>query len=143
MTPSRLIRTGGKITRAGHADKCVTCVADTAGDMVHAVISPPRPWRRAAVAASFLAAIVLVIVLNRRGQRAGGDPALPKFHFTDVTAQVGINFVHHGPTLDPKLDNIAPLVGALGASVSVADVNNDGRSEERRVGTEWRTREAR
>jgi len=92
----------------------------------HAVISPPRPWRRIAVAASFLAAIVLVFVLNRRGQRAGGDPAVPQFHLTDVTAQVGINFVHHGPTLDPKLDNIAPLVGALGASVSVADVNNDG-----------------
>ena len=92
----------------------------------HAVISPPRPWRRIAVAASFLAAIVLVFVLNRRGQRAGGDPTLPGFHFTDVTAQVGIDFVHHGPTLDPKLDNIAPLVGALGASVSVADVNNDG-----------------
>src|SRR5213078_431639 len=92
----------------------------------HAVISPPRPWRRIAVAASFLAAIVLVFVLNRRGQRAGGDPAVPQFHLTDVTAQVGINFVHHGPTLDPKLDNIAPLVGALGASVSVADVNDDG-----------------
>ncbi len=92
----------------------------------HAVISPPRPWRRIAVAASFLAAIVLVFVLNRRGQRAGGDPAVPQFHLTDVTAQVGIDFVHHGPTLDPKLDNIAPLVGALGASVSVADVNDDG-----------------
>ena len=75
---------------------------------------------------SFLAAIVLVILLNRRADRAGGDAAVPQFHFTDVTAQVGISFVHHGPTLDPKLDNIAPLIGSSGAAVSVADVNNDG-----------------
>src|SRR5207302_9005008 len=83
-------------------------------------------WRRIAVAVSFLAAIVLVILLNRRADRAGGDAAVPQFHFTDVTAQVGISFVHHGPTLDPKLDNIAPLIGSSGAAVSVADVNNDG-----------------
>src|SRR5207244_231518 len=50
----------------------------------------------------------------------------PQFHFTDITAEAGIDFVHHGPTVDPKLDNIAPLVSSLGASVSVADVNNDG-----------------
>ena len=88
---------------------------------------PPRSWRRTAVAVSFLTAIVLVIVLNRRGDRAAGAGAgPPPFHFTDVAAQVGISFVHHGPTLDPKLDNIAPLIGSLGAAVSVADVNNDG-----------------
>src|SRR2546421_9545148 len=58
---------------------------------------------------------------SRRGRSRG-----PRFHFTDVAAQAGITFVHHGPTLDPKLDNIAPLIGSLGASVSVADVNNDG-----------------
>src|SRR5205823_33633 len=33
---------------------------------------------------------------------------------------------HHAPTLDPRIDNVAPLVAALGASVSVSDVNNDG-----------------
>ena len=94
--------------------------------MVHAVISPPRSWRRGAVALSFLAAIALVVALDRRVDRAGGDAAVPGFHFTDLAAQVGISFVHHGPTLDPKLDNIAPLVGALGASVTVTDVNRDG-----------------
>jgi enediyne biosynthesis protein E4 len=92
--------------------------------MVHAVISLFQ--RRVAVGASFLLAIALVVVLNRRPDRAGIDPAVPGFHFTDVAAQVGIAFVHHGPTLDPKLDNIAPLVGSLGAAVSVADVNGDG-----------------
>jgi len=92
--------------------------------MVHAVISPFQ--RRVVVGAAFLTAIALVVVLNRRGDRAGVAPAAPGFRFTDVAAQVGITFVHHGPTLDPKLDNIAPLIGSLGASVSVADVNNDG-----------------
>ena len=92
--------------------------------MVHAVISPFQ--RRVVVGAAFLAAIALVVVLNGRGDRVGVAPAAPGFHFTDVAAQVGITFVHHGPTLDPKLDNIAPLIGSLGASVSVADVNNDG-----------------
>src|SRR5439155_446416 len=38
----------------------------------------------------------------------------------------GIDFVHHAPTLDPRIDNIAPLVASLGAAVSVSDVNNDG-----------------
>ena len=95
--------------------------------MVHAVIASPVSWRRVAVAASFLTAIALVVVLNRRGEdRAAADHAAPGFHFTEVARQVGIGFVHHGPTLDPKLDNIAPLIGSLGAAVSVADVNNDG-----------------
>ena len=94
--------------------------------MVHAVISPPRSWRRVAVGASFLAAIAMVVLLNRRADRAGDATASPQFHLTNVAPDVGISFVHHGPTLDAKLDNIAPLVGALGASVSVADVNGDG-----------------
>jgi hypothetical protein len=34
--------------------------------------------------------------------------------------------VHQEVTLDPKIANVAPHVGALGAGVSVADVNNDG-----------------
>ncbi len=84
-------------------------------------------WRHGAVVALFLAAIALVIVLNRRAAgRGGADRDAPAFHLTDVTHQAGITFQHHGPTLDPKLDNIAPLVASLGASVSVADVNNDG-----------------
>jgi enediyne biosynthesis protein E4 len=83
-------------------------------------------WRPAAVAASFLAAIAIVLVLNRRAVRAGAAPAVPRFHLTNVAAEAGIAFVHHRPTLDAKLDHIAPLVASLGASVSVADVNNDG-----------------
>jgi hypothetical protein len=82
--------------------------------------------RRLAVTMAFVAAIALVIVLNRRTVRAGEVASAPAFHLTNVAAQAGITFVHHGPTLDPKLTRIAPLVGGVGASVSVTDVNNDG-----------------
>src|SRR3989442_15702152 len=115
--------------------------------LVHAVISLFQ--RRGALGASFLAAIALVIILNRRAP--GGDSRVAvQFHLSNIATEAGIDFVHHGPTLDAKLDNIAPLVAALGASVSVTDVNNDGwpdlyftnsrRSEERRVGKEGRSR---
>lgn len=84
--------------------------------------------RRIALGLVFLGTIVLVAALNRP---AGGDgPAAGApaagFSLEDVAVAVGIDFVHRGPALDPRIDNIAPLVGSLGAAVSVADVNNDG-----------------
>jgi hypothetical protein len=82
--------------------------------------------RRFAVAVAFVAALAAVVVLNRRAVRAGAADSTPAFHLTNVAAQAGITFVHHGPTLDSKLRRIAPLVGGVGASVSVSDVNNDG-----------------
>src|SRR5207248_4275711 len=92
--------------------------------MVHAVTSLFQ--RRVALGASFLAAIALVIILNRRAPGAGDSRVAVQLHLSNIAAEAGIDFVHHGPTLDAKLDNIAPLVAALGASVSVTDVNNDG-----------------
>ncbi len=92
--------------------------------MVHAVTSLFQ--RRVALGASFLAAIALVIILNRRAPGAGDSRVAVQFHLSNIATEAGIDFVHHGPTLDAKLDNIAPLVAALGASVSVTDVNNDG-----------------
>lgn len=74
----------------------------------------------------FVAGIALVVVLNHRTVRSGNTGVAPGFHLTNVASHVGIDFVHHRPTLDPKVDNIAPLIASLGASVSVADVNNDG-----------------
>ena len=74
----------------------------------------------------FLVAIGLVVVLNRSATGTGRSGPRPGFHFTEVAAEVGIDFVHHRPTLDAKLANVEPHVAALGASVSVADVNGDG-----------------
>ena len=82
--------------------------------------------RRLAVGAAFVAAIALVLVLNRRAVEGGGGAGTPGFHLANVAARVGITFVHHAPTLDPKLNRILPLIASEGASVSVTDVNNDG-----------------
>src|SRR6266566_3255508 len=95
-------------------------------DMVHGVTS--LRVRKLALTTVFLGAVFLVIALNRGRpeERGGAGAAPPGFAFREVAHQVGIDFVHHAPTLDPRIDNIAPLVASLGASVSVSDVNNDG-----------------
>ncbi|MFQ6045478.1 MAG: CRTAC1 family protein [Gemmatimonadales bacterium] len=87
---------------------------------------PDRFPRRAVLNVVFVAAIGLVVALDRRGRSAAGDSLEPGFTLANVASQVGIDFVHLKPTLDPKLDNVAPHVAGLGASVSVADVNRDG-----------------
>lgn len=48
------------------------------------------------------------------------------FHLEEVSKQVGINFTHTAPHLDPKLDHIMPQVASMGASVTVVDFNRDG-----------------
>jgi hypothetical protein len=93
--------------------------------MVDPVMS--QPLRRLALSAVFLGAVFLVVALNRgRRDEVGGAAAPPGFSLENVARAVGIEFAHHGPTLDPRIDNIAPLVAALGASVAVGDVDNDG-----------------
>src|SRR5256885_14714825 len=81
--------------------------------------------RRFIVIAAFVAAIVAVVVLN--GRVAGGIAnASETIHLSEVARASGIDFVHQSPTLDPKIAHIAAHIAALGACVSVADVNNDG-----------------
>ena len=48
------------------------------------------------------------------------------FYFTEVSRQSGINFIHHSPVLDPRIDPILPQIASMGASVSVCDFDNDG-----------------
>src|SRR6267143_2137855 len=95
--------------------------------MVHAVISRSLSQRRLAVGVSFVAAVALVVILNRRSSGGADAPGEPRFHFTDIAHEAGIDFVHHGPTLDPKLDNIAPLTSSLGLSVPVSQLRNPCR----------------
>src|SRR3989475_4651812 len=94
--------------------------------MVHGVTS--LRVRQLDLTTVLLGAVFLVIALNRGRpeERGGAGAAPPDFAFREVAHQVGIDFVHHAPTLDPRIDNIAPLVASLGASVSVSDINNDG-----------------
>jgi len=85
-------------------------------------------WRRFIVAAAFVAAIVAVIVLNARAGGSGASTS-ETIHLSEVAHASGIDFVHQSPTLDPKVAHIAAHIAALGACVSVADVNNDGWSD--------------
>lgn len=48
------------------------------------------------------------------------------FFLEEVSEEAGIQFRHQSPELDQRLDHILPQVASIGASVSVADVNNDG-----------------
>src|SRR5579862_261972 len=48
------------------------------------------------------------------------------FYLTEVSHAAGIDFVHHAPTLDPKLNGIMPEVASMGASVSIVDFDGDG-----------------
>lgn len=67
--------------------------------------------------------------LDRGPSRATADAAHPGFALRDETAGAGIHFVHQRPTFDPKIAGIEPHVAALGASVSVADFDGDGRPD--------------
>jgi enediyne biosynthesis protein E4 len=48
------------------------------------------------------------------------------FYLEEVSRAAGVNFTHHAPTLDPKLDPIMPQVASMGASVSIVDFDRDG-----------------
>jgi hypothetical protein len=48
------------------------------------------------------------------------------FYFEEVAKQSGVNFTHRVPRLDPKLDNIMPVIASMGAGVSVVDFDRDG-----------------
>ena len=113
--------------------------------------SPPVPaervpasgLRRGVAAALLLIALAVVVVRGRRpspgtpgggGSResasAGVDPARALvrhgFVLQDVAREVGVDFRHRPPDLDPRLAPIMPLIAATGASVSVVDFDRDG-----------------
>ena len=85
--------------------------------------------RRLIVTVAFLAAIAAVVVLNGRASGSAVVSASAAIRLSDVAAVSGIDFVHQSPTLDPKVEHIAPHIAALGACVSVADFNNDGNPD--------------
>jgi enediyne biosynthesis protein E4 len=61
---------------------------------------------------------------------AGIDPGLRYgFRLTEASKPAGIDFVHEGPTLDPKLAHIMPQVASMGAAVAIADIDADGHSD--------------
>src|SRR5688500_3719708 len=67
--------------------------------------------------------------LNRGPIRSAASAGQPGFVLRDGTAAAGIRFVHRRPTFEPRVAGIEPHVAALGASVSVADFDADGRAD--------------
>ncbi len=71
-----------------------------------------------------------VFLATRAGRSSARLPsppraALPRL-YTDVAKAAGIDFQHHRPILDAKLEPIMPWVSSVGASAAAGDFDNDG-----------------
>src|SRR5215213_2057993 len=99
---------------------------DRPGRYISSVVPRPRPSaRRAIIAVPFLAAILLAMRLDRGPIRTSADATRPGFVLREAAAEAGIRFVHRRPSFDPKIAGVEPHVAALGAGVSVTDVDGD------------------
>lgn len=60
--------------------------------------------------------------------QATTEEAFLKYGFVleEVSSELGVTFVHRRCDVDEPLKHIQPQIAAMGASVSVSDVNNDG-----------------
>ena len=95
-----------------------------------------KRFGRPAIILLFIGLLAAVPALNRRFSAgtpapATNDGAAIRYGVTlrDVSKASGVDFVHHAPTLDAKLDHIMPQVASMGASVAVADFDRDGRPD--------------
>jgi len=93
------------------------------------------PFVRIILAIFFVGLIASPLVIKRWAQRRksgaatlDAKTALARhgFYLEEVSHAVGINFIHQGPTLDPKLNHIMPEVASMGAAVSIVDFDRDG-----------------
>jgi enediyne biosynthesis protein E4 len=78
-----------------------------------------------------IASLVAVRVLNQRAvaavlDRGGAPDARFGFTLTESSKRLGVEYVHQGPTFDPRLSHIMPQVASMGAAVAVADFDRDG-----------------
>ncbi|MFW6347035.1 MAG: CRTAC1 family protein [Cyclonatronaceae bacterium] len=48
------------------------------------------------------------------------------FYLEEITEEAGVDFVHRRPVVDERLHHILPQISSVGASVAVADFNEDG-----------------
>jgi enediyne biosynthesis protein E4 len=81
--------------------------------------------------------LAAVPVLNHRYSKtsapapstdAGKALAASRFgtQLEEVSKSSGVDFTHHAPTFDARLNHIMPQVASMGAAVSVADFDRDG-----------------
>ncbi|CAN5141520.1 hypothetical protein BH23BAC3_BH23BAC3_19270 [soil metagenome] len=64
------------------------------------------------------------------------------FYLEEISGDIGIDFKHVRPVLDPKLEHINPQIASVGASVSVVDVNNNGFQDLYFTNSEYGTQNA-
>lgn len=48
------------------------------------------------------------------------------FVLHESAGEAGVHFIHQPPEVDPRVNHIAPQIAAMGASVSIVDVDGDG-----------------
>lgn len=97
-----------------------------------------RSIARILLAICFLVLLATPLILKRMAARRehgasklDANAALTRygFYLQEVSRSAGVDFVHHAPTLDRKLDHIMPQVASMGAAVSVVDFDRDGWSD--------------
>ena len=92
-----------------------------------------RTFLRGALGLVFVGLLAVPLLIERWSSdastsRVDEQAALDRYGFVldEVAAEVGIDFSHRAPDLDPKLAHVMPEVASVGASVSVADYDEDG-----------------
>lgn len=86
--------------------------------------------RKAIALFVFAAAVGAVAWLGREAPEAAPvDLGTRGFHYTEIAAEAGVDFVHRAPELDPRIAHVSPHVAGLGAAVSIADADLDGRPD--------------
>lgn len=80
----------------------------------------------------FLALLATPFIIQRYNRdetsRADAGTAMQRygFYFEETAKSAGVDFKHQPPRLDPKIDQIMPIIASMGAGVSVVDFNRDG-----------------
>jgi enediyne biosynthesis protein E4 len=73
-----------------------------------------------------VASLVAMVRLNRSAVGTAATSNRYGFSLTESARALGVDFVHQAPVFDHRLDHIMPQIASVGASVAVADFDNDG-----------------
>ncbi|MHC4262188.1 MAG: FG-GAP repeat domain-containing protein, partial [Planctomycetota bacterium] len=85
------------------------------------------PARRALAIAVFVALIALVVREDRVSREpVETDSADQSFALSEVSKEIGLDFVHRASGVHESIAHIEDLIMAVGAAVSITDVNDDG-----------------
>ncbi|MCB9914288.1 MAG: CRTAC1 family protein [Planctomycetes bacterium] len=86
----------------------------------------PHPVRRGITQAAFFAGLAWVGWIGHRPEGAVTAPAPDApLRFREVAHERGLDFTHRKTEVDPRVANLEAHITAVGAAVSVADVNGD------------------